>query len=49
MYASSTKQKIISRISFEAELNSLHEVMPQVMGTRRVVVAQGYFVGAVKV
>jgi len=49
VYASSTKQKVMSRSSFEAELNSLHEVIPQVMGTRRFMVAQGYSVGAVKV
>ena len=39
----------MSRSSFEAELNSLHEAIPQVMGTRRFMVAQGYFVGAIKV
>jgi hypothetical protein len=39
----------MSRSSFESELNSLHEVIPQVMGTRRFMVAQGYFVGAIKV
>ena len=49
VHASSTKQKVMSRSSFEAELNSLHEAIPQVMGTRRFMVAQGYFVGAVKV
>ena len=48
VYASSTKQKVMSRSSFEAELNSLHEVIPQVMGTRRFMVAQGYLVGAFK-
>ena len=49
MYASSTKQKVMSRTSFEAKLNSLREVIPQVMGTRRFVEARGYFVGAIKV
>ena len=40
LYVSSMEQKVISRSSFEAELNSLHEFIPQVMGTRRFVVAQ---------
>ena len=47
VYASSTKQKMMSRASYEAELNGLHEIIPQV--TRRLMVAQGYFLGGVKV
>ena len=31
VYVSSTKQKAMSKSSFEAELNSLYEVIPQVM------------------
>ena len=42
-------QNVLSRSSFEAELNSSHEVEPQVMGNRRFMVARGYFVGTVKV
>ena len=34
---------------FEAKLDSLYEVIPQVMGTRWFMVAQRYFVGAGKV
>jgi len=49
IYFSSTKQKVISRSSFESELNSLHEIIPHVMGTRRFLIAQGYNVGPVKV
>ena len=49
VYASSTKQKVMPRSSFEAEPNSLHESIPQVMGTRRFMAVQGYFVGAIKV
>ena len=39
----------MSKSFFEAALNSLHEVLSQVMETRRFMVAQGYFVGAIKV
>ena len=49
VYASSTKQKAMSRSSFETELDSLHEVIPQVMGSRRFMTAQEHFVGAIKV
>ena len=45
---SSTLQKVISSSPIEDELNSLHVVITQVMGTRRFMVAQGYSVGAVK-
>ena len=47
VYASSIKQKVMLTSSFEAELSSLHEVIPQMMGTRRFIAAHGYFVSAV--
>ena len=50
MYASSIKQKLLSRPAFETELNSLLLIIPQVMGIRRrLMMAQGYFVGVIKV
>ena len=39
VYASSTKQKVISKSFLEAELNSIHEIIPQAMGTGRFVIA----------
>ena len=49
VYASSTTQKVISRSSFESELNTLHEVVPEVIGHKRFMEGQGHSVGAVKI
>ena len=49
VYGSSTKKNVMSRSFIEAELNSLHEVISQVIGTRRLMMAHEYFVVAVKV
>ena len=38
VYASSTKQKVMPKFSFEAELNGLDKVIPQVMGTKMLMV-----------
>ena len=49
VYASSIMRKVVSRFSFEAELNNVREAIPLVIGTRRFMVAQLYSIGALKV
>ena len=48
VYASSSKQKVMSRSSFEVERIRLHEVVSQVIGTMRFMMEQGSTVAADK-
>lgn len=49
IYAKSTKQKIVTKSSAEAELVCLSDCLPQVIHTRNFLQAQGYEVGAARV
>ena len=49
LYSKSTKQKIVSKSSTEAELIGLSDSLTQVLWTRYFLRAQGYDVGAVTV
>ena len=49
VYAKSTKQKIVTKSSTEAELVGLSDTASQGIHTRRFLVAQGYDIGPVKI
>jgi hypothetical protein len=42
IYATSTRQKLVTRSSTEAELVGVYDVMPQILWTRHFLEAQGY-------
>ena len=41
-YSSSTKQKLVTRSSTECERVGVHDVLPQILGTKNFLLAQGY-------
>jgi hypothetical protein len=48
-YSTSTRQKLVSRSSTEAELIGVHDVLPQMLWTKHFLEEQGYEIGVIDV